>query len=584
MEPTLTETAALLDKEAGENDSTEAVNTGHAQVSNTVVNCGEIQQKSQGSEAQVDKANDVNSNDSCEHSKTNNNEQLNEKSKKNFDEESEDDESRPKEHIVKNRETLTSIAAMYDVTPSELAQRNKLGMSRMVFPGQILRIPPPPPPPPPPPDPVAEMEIVEYQFIKLRVRHITSGRGVVGGSVLFTPNAVIFDPDPKDPLVEELEPEAFQIIAPMEFVVNAAIFLEFFPIGSTGKTVGREHPPSQIFSKPEKKEGKSLQRQDTSESSYSLCQEAKKEEAVPKEDNTLEKDSEASAKIEEEPRIDPYYLRLTMGKPVNREVSRSTPTMAYGMQTMMPEYWFIVPSKQVNNLYNFFQCWFPEIYSPFDLEEIHEMGFELVPEPDLKLTDSVSSINTASKVIHKTMTLNSIDIDFLMPEMETPSELVSDDQRKFLYRHLPPRVQGYRWHLLFSTEKDGYSLHSLYRKAAQVESPVLMIIQDTDHAVFGALISCPPAQSEKFLGTGESWLFTFFPSFKVYSWTGENNYIMRGGLNNLVVGSSEGMFGLWLDENFNQGRSQAVSTFDNKPLPGKEDFVINNIECWAFVM
>merc|ERR1712106_956523 len=90
-------------------------------------------------------------------------------------------------------------------------------MSRLVFPGQVIRLPSPPPPPPTPPDPpIEELEIVEYQFIKLKVRHITSGRGVVGGSVLFTPNAVIFDPDPKDPLVEELSPEAFQIIAPME--------------------------------------------------------------------------------------------------------------------------------------------------------------------------------------------------------------------------------------------------------------------------------------------------------------------------------------------------------------------------------
>ena len=141
--------------------------------------------------------------------------------------------ARPSEHVVRDRETVASIAAMYDMTPSELAQTNKLGMSRLVFPGQVLRIPSPPPPrpPSPPPDSVPELEIVEYQFIKLRVRHITTGRGVVGGSVLFTPNAVIFDPDPTDPLVEELEPEAFQIIAPMEFVVNAAIFNDFFPVG-----------------------------------------------------------------------------------------------------------------------------------------------------------------------------------------------------------------------------------------------------------------------------------------------------------------------------------------------------------------
>ena len=37
------------------------------------------------------------------------------------------------------------------------------------------------------------------------------GRGVVGGSILLTPKAVIFDPDPSDPLVEELDPEAFQV-------------------------------------------------------------------------------------------------------------------------------------------------------------------------------------------------------------------------------------------------------------------------------------------------------------------------------------------------------------------------------------
>ena len=33
------------------------------------------------------------------------------------------------------------------------------------------------------------------------------------------------------------------------------------------------------------------------------------------------------------------------------KVSKSTPTMAYGLQTMMPEYWFILPAKHLLNLY-----------------------------------------------------------------------------------------------------------------------------------------------------------------------------------------------------------------------------------------
>ncbi len=36
-------------------------------------------------------------------------------------------EKRPQEHRVNGGETLVSIAAMYDVTPSQLAQHNKLG-------------------------------------------------------------------------------------------------------------------------------------------------------------------------------------------------------------------------------------------------------------------------------------------------------------------------------------------------------------------------------------------------------------------------------------------------------------------------
>merc|ERR1712165_674656 len=110
------------------------------------------------------------------------------------DDENEPSNARPTKHIVKERETVNSIAALYDLTPSEMAQANKLGMSRLVFPGQVLRIPAPPPPPPPPDlerEKREQMDIIEYQFIKLKVRHITLGRGVVTGSVLFTPNAVI---------------------------------------------------------------------------------------------------------------------------------------------------------------------------------------------------------------------------------------------------------------------------------------------------------------------------------------------------------------------------------------------------------
>lgn len=72
--------------------------------------------------------------------------------------------------------------------------------------------------------PNQEDAIVVQRFLKLNVRHITDGQGVVGGVLLVTPNAVMFDPNVSDALVIEHGPEAYGVIAPMEFIVNAAIF------------------------------------------------------------------------------------------------------------------------------------------------------------------------------------------------------------------------------------------------------------------------------------------------------------------------------------------------------------------------
>lgn len=135
-----------------------------------------------------------------------------------------------------------------------------------------------------------------------------------------------------------------------------------------------------------------------------------------------------------------------------------------------------------------------------------------------QVADDLASINTARQsrhMIHKTMTLNSIETELFLPEMSAASELFSDDQRKLLYRHLPPRIQGAAWTLRFSSSAQGFLLSSLYRACADLDCPCLLVIQDTEHAVFGALLSHPPQPSgDKFVGTGESWLFTFYPSFK----------------------------------------------------------------------
>ncbi|CAD6991290.1 unnamed protein product [Ceratitis capitata] len=196
-----------------------------------------------------------------------------------------------KTYTVGNRDTLTSVAARFDTTPSELTHLNRLNSS-FIYPGQQLLVPDKSAakndsvsgsatgidekgsnasisgksspverklsttdeqkdendileglrPGSPKPGHIERIDsnksadsaqaeanksddpVITQRFLKINVRHITDGQGVVGGVLLVTPNAVMFDPNVSDPLVIEHGPESYGVIAPMELVVNAAIF------------------------------------------------------------------------------------------------------------------------------------------------------------------------------------------------------------------------------------------------------------------------------------------------------------------------------------------------------------------------
>ncbi|CRK99248.1 CLUMA_CG012679, isoform B [Clunio marinus] len=201
-----------------------------------------------------------------------------------------------------------------------------------------------------------------------------------------------------------------------------------------------------------------------------------------------------------------------------------------------------------------------------------------IEKPQMVLSMSKDDYRNASYI-----TSGSFDQDFPIPDLIGSTEILSEDHREKLCSHLPARAEGYSWSLVFSTSQHGFSLNSLYRKMHKLESPILIVIEDTQKNVFGALTSCSLHVSDHFYGTGESLLYKFNPSFKVFHWSGENLYFIKGNPESLAIGAGDGKFGLWLDGDLNQGRSQHCSTYSNEPLAPEEDFVIKTLECWAFV-
>ncbi|GFU12072.1 nuclear receptor coactivator 7 [Nephila pilipes] len=300
----------------------------------------------------------------------------------------------------------------------------------------------------------------------------------------------------------------------------------------------------------------------------------------------------------------PLYLCLRMGQPINKTSQTHTSVIHFGHK-MKPEYWFSIPKDSVDNLYFFFLRWCPDKYGDIDKIDMEALGFlpiepESHDEPEEKVIPNHRRASWAfpwrrkSKDVSEISTTSSPEdwefLDYLgaktetvhPPELLTPSKILTDEQLLEINKHLPARAMN-PWELIYGSYAHGFSLKTMYRAMTQYDNPILIVIVNRNDAIFGAFLSSPLRMSDHFYGTGESFLFTFCPEFKIFHWSGENDYFIKGNVDSFFVGSSEGHFGLWLDDDLFHGRTNSCQTFANDPLCPEEDFEVKSLEAWGFV-
>ncbi|KAK5608135.1 hypothetical protein CRENBAI_003846 [Crenichthys baileyi] len=294
---------------------------------------------------------------------------------------------------------------------------------------------------------------------------------------------------------------------------------------------------------------------------------------------------------EEKSKNPPMFLCFKVGKPMRKSFAigmTSSPTPPLKGRETQPEYWFAVPQERVNDLYSFFVQWSPDVYG----KEAREQGFVLVEKDELDMIDNFFSdpASCSWEIItideaKRRQSFSSCDRDSsvdALPMLMDSSDLLQDTHIEKLSCRLPARVQGYLWRQAYSTEKHGTSLKTLYRNLADVDSPVLLVIKDMDNQIFGAFSTHPFRVSEHFYGTGETFLYNFCPEIKVYRWTGENSYFVKGNTDSLQMGGGGGHLGLWLDGELYRGTTTKCATFNNHPLSTQQDFNIHSLEVWTF--
>ncbi|XP_034555467.1 nuclear receptor coactivator 7 [Notolabrus celidotus] len=294
---------------------------------------------------------------------------------------------------------------------------------------------------------------------------------------------------------------------------------------------------------------------------------------------------------EEKSKNPPMFLCFKVGKPMRKSFASgmtSSPAHSFGGRGKQPEYWFAVPQERVDNLYGFFVQWSPDVYG----KEAREQGFVVVEKDELDMIDNFFSdpASCSWEIItideaKRRQSFGSYDADLsveALPILSDTSDLLQDTHIEKLACRLPARVQGYPWRLAYSTVRHGTSIKTLYRSLADVDSPVLLVIKDMDNQIFGAFSTHPFRVSEHCYGTGETFLYSFCPEIKVYRWTGENSYFVKGNIDSLQLGGGGGQLGLWLDAELYRGTTTKCATFNNQPLSTQQDFNIHSLEVWTF--
>uniref|UniRef100_A0A8C8H5L4 Nuclear receptor coactivator 7 n=1 Tax=Oncorhynchus tshawytscha TaxID=74940 RepID=A0A8C8H5L4_ONCTS len=519
------------------------------------------------------------------------------------------------EYTVGPQESLNSIALKFNITPNKLVQLNRL-FSRSVYPGQKLFVP----------DvgqseadsqsvgssdPTSIKDLAEkdgdfsgrsvrplrrersslsedenpaiVKFIKMSCKYFTDGMGVVGGVMIVTPNNIMFDPHKSDPLVIEHGCEEYGLICPMEEVVSVALYNDISrptqlslseTAAASGKCNSQEPSPVEEWLSEEEKR----KRSNKAEVKSWLLERMQ----APIQNMLLS--------TEEKSKTPPMFLCFKVGKPMRKSfiIGRtSSPAHTRGKQ---PEYWFAVPQERVDHLYAFFVQWSPDVYG----KEAREQGFVVVEKDELNMIDNFFSDPKSSRSweiitineAKRRQSFGSYDgeepFGDLLPILSDPSALLQDTNIEKLACRLPARVQGYPWRLAYSTVEHGTSLKTLYRSLLEVDSPVLLVIKDMDNQLFGGYSTHPFRVSEHCYGTGETFLFSFCPEIKVYRWTGENSYFVKGNTDSLQMGGGGGQIGLWLDADLYHGTTSSCATFHNQPLSTQKDFIIHSVEVWAF--
>ena len=116
---------------------------------------------------------------------------------------------------------------------------------------------------------------------------------------------------------------------------------------------------------------------------------------------------------------------------------------------------------------------------------------------------------------------------------EYQCELLSSFKLKQIITKCPTRTHLYKWKLIYSTEKHGISINTLYSKMEHFEEFILIINDTTYNDIFGAFIDCKwikpkNKKQEQYKGTIDCFVFNYIDNDEIKDRDKKELQIYRG--------------------------------------------------------
>ena len=184
-------------------------------------------------------------------------------------------------------------------------------------------------------------------------------------------------------------------------------------------------------------------------------------------------------------------------------------------------------------------------------------------------------------------------------DMELQNEyectMISPFKLKQIITKCPTRTHLYKWKLIYSTEKHGISINTLYHKMENFEEFIILIQESHFNEVFGAYLDCKftkpkTKKNEQYRGSIDSFVFNYKKNknikdkdknqLKIYKGSGYKKYFFRNDNKSVTIGAGE-CSAIYFDYDFNLGRSVKCDTFNSPSLTKQTQFKIKKLEIWS---